>query len=54
MNRNSSEMSFIILPKLQVPPTAYLEHSGQHQVTQSGSKNNFNMKIIYLIMLENL
>ena len=42
--RNSSEMSFIILPKLQGPPTAYLEHSGQHQVTQSGSKNNFNMK----------
>ena len=41
--RNSNEMSFIILPKLQGPPTAYLENSGQTQVKQAGNKNNFNM-----------
>lgn len=44
--QNSSELSFIILPKLEGVPTAYLQQSGQNQVTQNRDTNqtNFDMR----------
>ena len=41
--QNSQEMSFILLPKLPGPPTAYLSQSGQNQVTQTSDKTNFDI-----------
>ena len=43
--QNSEEMSFIILPKLEGVPTAYLEHSGEKQVRQSIFQTNNDMKL---------